>query len=212
MSHRSLFARFQNRCVLTARNSILMGDTQEDLKKHKKYSGYVVYVAYRLDTKTSLTHAAKLTPMSRDSSVAAPPGGGKDGQQQPTTILEEDNDPSRESSAQFYNGGTFELDDEEDLDSFNLDDSFGGGDGGIGIGIGAGGEEDEKLLEDLEDKQLDSRIRELEAENSRLTEKVWKLEHGKTWVENRLTALEAEVTTLKGAPLDKVPEAAEQPN
>ena len=29
----------KNRCVLTARNSILMGDTQEELKKHKKYSG-----------------------------------------------------------------------------------------------------------------------------------------------------------------------------
>ncbi len=65
---------------------------------------------------------------------------------------------------------------------------------------------DEKLLEDLEDKQLLARIKDLEMENSRLTEKVWKLEHGRTWVENRLTALETEVTAIKGAPLEKVPD------
>ena len=91
-------------------------------------------------------------------------------------------------------GSNFELDDDDgDLDF----GGFGDGDGGLGLEDG----EDEKLLEDLEDKQLLARIQALEAENSGLTEKVWKLEHGRTWVENRLTALEAEVTALKGAPL-----------
>ena len=52
-------------------------------------------------------------------------------------------------------------------------------------------EEDEKLLEDLEDKEMLKRIQTLEEENSSLTEKIWKLEHGRSWVENRLTALEA---------------------
>ena len=65
-----------------------------------------------------------------------------------------------------------------------------------------GDEEDEKMLEDLEDKQLLARIQSLEAENSLMTEKVRKLEHHKTWVENRLVGLEAEVTALKGAPLE----------
>ena len=32
---------------------------------------------------------------------------------------------------------------------------------------------------------MDSRIRELESANSTLKEKVWKLEHGRTWMENR---------------------------
>ncbi len=92
------------------------------------------------------------------------------------------------------------------MDSYNnLDDSpynvsYGGG-GGAGTDV-----DEEKLLEDLEDKQLLSRIQELEAENSTLKEKVWKLEHGRTWVENRLTALEAEVTAIKGAPLDNIPD------
>lgn len=47
-----------------------------------------------------------------------------------------------------------------------------------------------------------ARIQSLEAENSLMTEKVRKLEHHKTWVENRLVGLEAEVTALKGAPLE----------
>ena len=104
-----------------------------------------------------------------------------------------------------HSGGNYEIDEEEELD-------FGGGGGGNMLGrldnrgfVGGGGrvgggdeEEDEKLLEDLEDKQLLARIQELEVENTRITEKVWKLEHGRTWVENRLTALEAEVAAIKG--------------
>ncbi len=44
------------------------------------FSGYVVYVAYRLEHKSSLTHAAKLNKVSRDSAQ----------QQQQPPILEEE--------------------------------------------------------------------------------------------------------------------------
>ena len=38
---------WHTRCVPSARTSILLGDGIEDLRKSRKYSGYVVYVAYR---------------------------------------------------------------------------------------------------------------------------------------------------------------------
>ena len=60
-----------------------------------------------------------------------------------------------------------------------------------------GEEEDEKLLEDLEDKQLRQRITALEAENSSVKEQIWKLEHGRNWMENRLTAMEGDIQGLK---------------
>ena len=60
-----------------------------------------------------------------------------------------------------------------------------------------GEEEDEKLLEDLEDKQLRQRITALENENSNVKEQIWKLEHGRNWMENRLTAMEGELQSLK---------------
>ena len=80
-------------------------------------------------------------------------------------------------------------------------------------------EEDEKMLEELEDKQLMGRLGNLESGEStafslyalplyiivyvialglfKLTEQVWKLEHDRTWVENRLTSLEDEFNITK---------------
>ena len=60
-----------------------------------------------------------------------------------------------------------------------------------------GEEEDEKLLEDLEDKQLRQRLAALENENSNVKEQLWKLEHGRNWMENRLTAMEGDIQSLK---------------
>lgn len=37
----------------------------------------------------------------------------------------------------------------------------------------------------------------LETEHSNMKEQVWKLEHGRTWMENRLTAMESDITSLK---------------
>jgi hypothetical protein len=90
----------------------------------------------------------------------------------------------------------------EDIDDFEYGGGGGGGGDEVGVGgFGLGGddieEEDEKLLEDLEDKQLRERIGALEAENSNMKEQVWKLEHGRTWVENRLTALETDLQSLR---------------
>ena len=41
------------------------------------------------------------------------------------------------------------------------------------------------------------RIAALETENSNVKEQVWKLEHGRNWMENRLTAMEADLQSLK---------------
>ena len=52
---------FASRCVPSARSSILLGETIDDFRRHKKYSGYVVYVAYRLEPRSSISHAMKLS-------------------------------------------------------------------------------------------------------------------------------------------------------
>lgn len=97
----------------------------------------------------------------------------------------------------------------EDIDDFEY---------GRGSEAGTGNgeiEDDEKLLEDLEDKQLRERIgllhfskfelfkknnhisAALESDNSNIKEQVWKLEHGRNWMENRLTAMETQMQALK---------------
>lgn len=55
---------FSSRCVPSARSSILLGETIDDFRRHKKYSGYVVYVAYRLEPRSSISHAMKLSRVS----------------------------------------------------------------------------------------------------------------------------------------------------
>ncbi len=74
-----------------------MGDTQEELRKHKKYSGYVVYVAYRLEHKTALTHAARLNKASRESTAAVPANNKED------TILEEEKAGEENAVGNYYN-------------------------------------------------------------------------------------------------------------
>ena len=39
---------WHTRCVASARTSNMLGETQDENRRHKKFSGYVVYVAYRL--------------------------------------------------------------------------------------------------------------------------------------------------------------------
>lgn len=197
----------QIKCVPSNRTSIMMGDSIDDGKlKQKRFTSYVVYVAYRLETGYSINHTAKL---SRAASNSHAPGA------QPLAVLPEDGDGeddihrSRDSSASFkmgmtregsgtnglggYGGGTGAYD-IEDIDDYEY-----GVDDGPGFGLNSGpmDEEDEKMLEDLEDKQLRERIGNLESENSNMKEQVWKLEHGRTWVENRLTALESDLAALK---------------
>ena len=46
------------------------------------------------------------------------------------------------------------------------------------------------MLEDLDDRQLLARMAILEGEYNEIREKIKKLEHGRMWVENRLTSLE----------------------
>lgn len=51
-------------------------------------------------------------------------------------------------------------------------------------------EEDEKMDEDLDEKQLKIRMDSLEEEYKELQEKIKKLDHGRMWIENRLSVLE----------------------
>ena len=96
-----------------------------------------------------------------------------------------------------FGKGTYDIEDLEDYGDITdpVDD--------IGKESGVDGdeeeeEEDEKMLEELEDKQLMARIGALEGEHKELLEQVKKLEHGRTWVENRLTSLETDVVQIKG--------------
>ena len=74
----------------------------------------------------------------------------------------------------------------EDVDDFEYREHDTGFEGFVGVSNDREGvEEDEKLLEDLEEKQLNERIAALENENNNIKEQVWKLEHGRTWVEVR---------------------------
>ncbi len=172
---------------------------------------------YRLEPLTSITHAQRLArmPEPRSKRYDMIPEASEDG-----NALEDDRrsqaftDQISEVATDKPFSETYQdvdVEDEEDFQPFGDRFGFGnngGGDDDDGVGEGrsrfADEEEDERYLEELEDKQLLARIKALEAENSNITEKVWKLEHGRTWLENRMTALEAEVTALKGAPLDSV--------
>jgi hypothetical protein len=64
----------QLKCVPSARTSIMMGDAIDDGKlKQKKFSSYVVYVAYRLETGHSINHNAKISRLISSSNA---PGQG----------------------------------------------------------------------------------------------------------------------------------------
>lgn len=185
-------------------------------------------INFRLDPMTSISHAERLSrielPIRRDkrydltheasdydpearvaaTAAASVAGGGGD---QNTAFPERSAADFDEPQSESFHD--VEEEDEESFSPFAKSGFSGFGDNGDGDGGGGqfnDEDEDEKVLEDLEDKQLLARIQSLETENSSLTEKVSKLDHGRTWVENRLTALEGEVTTLKGAPLAAVDE------
>ena len=44
---------WHTRCVASARTSNMLGETQDENRRHKKFSGYVVYVAYRSGARSS---------------------------------------------------------------------------------------------------------------------------------------------------------------
>ena len=196
---------------------------------NKKFHGYVVYVAYRLERYYPISHNAKLSTLqgrSNQSSKFSTSGPGhrvstSDNQTTLTNfeqITEEndvDNDEdgngaksrSRSTSATKASNaglgtvgkGTYdidELDEDDDIADPRDDNAMESGE----EGDEEEGDEadDEKMLEELEDKQLMSRIGSLEGEHRELLEQVKKLEHGRTWVENRLTSLESDIGQMKG--------------
>ena len=52
-------------------------------------------------------------------------------------------------------------------------------------------EDDAEVIEELEDKQLSNRLENLEQENKSLKEMLDKLDHGRSWLEERVSVLES---------------------
>ena len=207
--------------------SAFAGKELENRIYNKKFHGYVVYVAYRLEKYYAISHNAKLSVMQGRSNLTSPsklssagiPGRRVSAMGPQTTltnfeqITEESGDDdsnigkpeSRTTSAMKplddgmlgFGKGTYDI---EDLDEYGdiadpVDDNVESGADGDEE---EGDEDDEKMLEELEDKQLMARIGSLEGEHKELLEQVKKLEHGRTWVENRLTSLETDIGQIKG--------------
>ena len=199
----------QTKCVPTTRMAISSGDAVDDGRfKQKKFTAYAVYVAYRLSPAQAFNHHAKMsrkhlsgstnvvatvaTVASSEAGVEINGGGGK----------------SRDSSASLKGnllgtGLTYDIEDIDDYEYANND--------GYPTPEPIVEEEDEKLLEDLEDIQLRERISQLEGDHSNVKEQVWKLEHGRQWMEERLTALEVEIQALKSQSSATVPTMAAAP-
>jgi len=158
----------------------------DDIKRHKKYSGYVVYVAYRLEPRSAPTHNMRLAAAAarhkpqlalEDDTVGAEDNGeGGD---------EESARGDSFNAVDALAGGTFDFGEDDaavdreilpgrqhgihmSLSLHAVDPSLTFGQAGSGAlaGAEAADDEDERLLEELEDKQLLARIKELEAENS----------------------------------------------
>lgn len=204
----------------------LVGSQDFDTRSYnKKFHGYVVYVAYRLDKYYALSHNSKLANLSsasKLSSAGVPPRrisahGG------PTTLtnfeqiteengIDEDDEgnplkpKSRTTSAikpfggitAGFGKGAYDVEDLDDYGDIADPSDDIGKESGMDGDEDEEEEEDEKMLEELEDKQLMARIGSLEGEHKELLEQVKKLEHGRTWVENRLTSLETDVVQIKG--------------
>ena len=122
----------------------------EQRTNNRKSHGYVIYVAYRLET-----HDTQIVSV---------------GQNNPEVEVS-DNNIGLFNDMSGLNG-----DDSENEDhSSEFDETP---------------EEDEKMDENLDEKQLTIRLDSLEEEYKELQEKIKKLDHGRMWIENRLSVLE----------------------
>ena len=165
----------QLKCVPTNRAAVSLGESVDDLRlsKQKKFVAYAIYVAYRLDPPQAFNHQAKISRQISVSTAAVLPvnavTGGVDPAEEEVTNhelqqrggfgiriddLPEDENERRSGSSSSSGllkraGGTGAYD-IEDIDDFEFGKAAGDGDPEGLIGE----EEDEKLLEDLEDKQL----------------------------------------------------------
>ena len=146
-----------------------IGSLDDGKSKQKKFPSYAVYVAYRLEPGHGYNHNAKMSQKMSQPILTEP----LDLDDMPTDgdidqIISRQR--SRESSGSATKPiGAYDI---EDIDDFEYGKSvpdvqtFNGFDGGEEV------EEDEKLLEDLEDKQLRERIASLESDHSNIKEQV----------------------------------------
>ena len=164
-------AELQPKCVPSNRMAVAAGDSIDDGKsKPKKFPSYVIYVAYRLEPGYgAYNHHAK---MSQKMSHLTDPAVDEDGPSgEADQIISRQRSPlSHLADPTALGGGSYDV---EDIDDFEYgksvpdDPTFNGFEG-------AEEEEevDEKLLEDLEDKQLRERIASLETDHSSTKEQV----------------------------------------
>lgn len=208
-------------------------------KVTKRAPGYVVYVAYRLETNFSISHSSKLSILGAAGPSSAAHNHHIYPRSGPLSAISENSSPTRYQGTAAAKARFGDLDNQDTARSSHSSPlragqpSFGGGNLGtgaydivdldeddFGLPFGSGGEaglgrsnaldpldgfgstsggfggerddedDDERMLEELEDKQLMARITNLEGKHFKLTEQVKKLEHGRVWIENRLTAVE----------------------
>ena len=168
----------------------------------------IFLLMHRLEKYYAMSHNAKLSVIqegSKLSSAGIQPVGGR--RITTSSVIDEDGieDQSRsrvDSAIKPFgetNGtGAYDV---EDMDDYGYIADEGMVESGEEEEAGEE-EDDEKVLEELEDKQLLARIGTLEGDHKELLEQVKKLEHGRTWVENRLTSLESDIGNIKGSSVD----------
>ena len=164
----------------------------------KKAHAYAVYVAYRLESFTSIRPNASVTlSPSRSSSTAF--RKALYGSYGLSKEINADTDMTESQPKESYanqGSGAYEIDDLDDIGISAVDHVHVGEYNGL-YAEAPEEEEDEKALEDLDDKQMLVRMSGIETEHSILKEKVWKLEHGRSWIENRMSALETDMNILR---------------
>ena len=157
-------AELQSKCVPSSRWAIGAGESIDDGRsKQKKFPSYAVYVAYRLEPGHGYNHHAKMS-----SQVITEPVEDDGGAGDIDKIISRQR--SRDSSAsRQFGGGAYDI---EDIDDFEYGKSAAVPDEPTFNGLEGEPDEDEKLLEDLEDKQLRERIASLESDHSNTKEQV----------------------------------------
>ena len=160
-------AELQSKCVPSSRWAIGAGESIDDGRsKQKKFPSYAVYVAYRLEPGHGYNHHAKMSSQVITEPVEDDGGAAGDIDKIISRQRSRDSSASRQ-----FGGGAYDI---EDIDDFEYGKSAAVPDEPTFNGLEGEPDEDEKLLEDLEDKQLRERIASLESDHSNTKEQVHK--------------------------------------
>ncbi|XP_040582450.1 uncharacterized protein [Lepeophtheirus salmonis] len=199
-----------NKAVTSHRMSIILGEVEDmEKRKSKKYPAYAIYVAYRLESEKfrnnemvgvgkfyKLKSSGPVAKMLKESTAV-----------DTNKVLNDENirGISEVSIPIGDSGGgdasIWEASERMEYDDIDRRTSFGGLSRDLSRASGKESDYDDvdgmKGEDKMNESGLISRVDELETENSRLFEIVMKLEHGKTWTENRLDSLQSEVNEIR---------------